>query len=207
MQRSVSVDATTPLPVGELAGAAWRSLGASVRPLWPVLIAWSLFAGANAYLERLITAPAGKEALLVATALLTSVPSGVATRAILGSKKPWWVLDRGLVAYVVLETLGSVLIQVPFSAQQILSLVGLRPTAGVEGALGLAQLVAALLMAWTVFRLTLWPIGKVMDDRSMTLQVAWRRMRGAMWSYIGASFVAGVLPMATFLLLALLLQE
>lgn len=167
----------------------WRSLD-RILPLW---FALALF---HALVHRHADAPdpdawplqaiLDNEASTLTGLVVTGLAAAVAVRIFLGRGRESWKPDAGLGAFVGIFVLLGI--------APVVILMGLHPPGPdapiselkaqlARVAFGLATGVA---MFWISLRLSLWPIGRLLDDRRLTASQSWTLMRGAVMRYAGA---------------------
>jgi hypothetical protein len=194
-------DAPPPrLRAGQVLIGALNTFRAAWPWAWPIWLTLVLFelasnlvfhmSGVNVLaqavtVERLIAAATS---ILGATAI-----AGAALRAHIApgaAHRP----DSGFFIYVMAVGGAALVSQVPVLATQGM---------GEQALMG--AVFGTLLMGLVFLKLLLWPIARLMGDRSLTFAGAWRLMDGAVWAWILATLVLQVPP--TLLGLALIAPE
>ncbi len=164
------------------AGAVARPAYLAVAVLWPVSVALTV---RFAPMEKVAKGDPTSIAVMILAAILPAIAGALATRTLLGAAKPWR-LDSGLAAYVAIEA-GMAL-----AWDRLFALGGLE-----EGAkavqlpplTAITLFVGALGLVLATLYWQLWPVGRVMGDRTMTPMRSVQQMVGA----VGASILASLL--------------
>lgn len=196
------------LQTGRLAAEALRTAFAAAGALWWIWLLWgaanlAVLLGMSLALQARPYWIASAVAISVASSVVSGVASAVCTRTYLRGLPGRWRLDRGLGAYVaflvvmgLLQTgvplLIAVLTFVAAHGRLPINPLMVRPT---QAWAGLAVFVALL---WPSARLTLWPVGMLMDDPRTTPGFSWRAMRGAVWPYFLAYLLLVGAPFVTY---------
>jgi len=122
--------------------------------------------------------------------LWTNVAS---SRAMIGGRSPTWAVNgdlwRAVGALILIEMITAPLFVVSAWLTRT-RIAPLFPDAHVAAIFSLvAHDIFQFGFGMLTFKLTLWPIALAIGDRTVTLRVAWRRMRGAVWPLIGANIL------------------
>ncbi|HEY8572168.1 hypothetical protein [Phenylobacterium sp.] len=122
-------------------------------------------------------------------ALATSVVTGLMIRAMLQEGRGRFALDRGLVIYVVLAMVASVI------SIALTGFVAASDPSEMAQAFGVFAFFAVLIALIYVFtKLLLWPMGYLLGDGTITARRSWALMKHTTWAYIGA-LILGFLPL------------
>jgi len=145
-------------------------------------------------------------AYLAATMVLEGVLAALATRVLIDGPAGWLKLDRGLIEYVAIVcVLGAVLTAVglgysTMAARQYQQNGGVDPQAMLWFALATVAAYAVALYVW--FRLSLWPLARLMGRREITPGRAWRLMlratRGLLFAYALAAMPIVLIYLGAF---------
>jgi hypothetical protein len=167
----------------------WRSLD-KILPLWFALALFHALVHPHAFTPAddvwPLQAIVDNEASTLTGLVVTGLAAAVAVRIFLGRGREAWKPNAGLGAFVGIFVLLGV--------APVVILMGLHPPGPsapiselkdelARAAFGLAVGVA---MFWISLRLSLWPIGRLLDDRRVTASQSWTLMRGAVMRYAGA---------------------
>lgn len=170
-------------------GNLWRSMD-KVLPLWFALAVFHALVHPHAYTAAddawPLQAILDNEASTLTGLAVTGLAAGVALRIFLGRGREALKPDAGLGAFVGIFVLLGI--------APVVILMGLHPPGPsapiselqdqlLRAGFGLATGVA---MFWISLRLSLWPIGRLLDDRRLTASQSWTLMRGAVMRYAGA---------------------
>ena len=167
----------------------WRSMD-KVLPLWFALAVFHSLVHPHVYTPAdevwPLQAILDNEASMLTGLVVTGLAAAVALRIFLGRGREALKPDEGLGAFVGIFVLLGV--------APVVILMGLHPPGPsapiselqdelMRAGFGLATGVA---MFWISLRLSLWPIGRLLDDRRVTAVQSWTLMRGAVMRYAGA---------------------
>lgn len=136
----------------------------------------------------------------VAAALIGGVSEALYLRTLLGEPIR---ANRELLAGAGLLTVATFVLNAPVYALPI-AVRTLPPSTVVL--VGPALVIALLASVPVLIRLTLWPVGWVAGERTMTAARSWALTRGAAWGLIGANLVVGVVILVAFTALTTLTE-
>lgn len=185
--------ATGRIPVGVVVAASldlvregWgraRPALAAMLVLFPVSVAISVHLSPAA---RVVQGDPAALAWAVVAALLAALPSGVATRALLGAPRPWR-LDGGLMTYTGIQAALTLawdrLLLLGVGAEATTTPVALTPVTA------LTVIVGGVALALATLYWQLWPVGRAMGDPTMTARRSVEQMIGAVWGSVAASII------------------
>jgi hypothetical protein len=190
-------------------GNLWRSMD-RLLPLWFALAVFHALVHARAHTAAddiwPLQAILDNEASTLTALVVSALASAVAMRIFLGQARVALKPDAAMGAYVGIFVLLGI--------APVVILMGLHPPeptapaselhdAIVRAGFGVAMGMA---MFWLSLRLSLWPIGRLLDDRRVTAGQSWALMRGAVMRYAGAVSVI-VAPMILINALVSLLTD
>jgi hypothetical protein len=167
----------------------WRSLD-KILPLWFGLALFHALvhphAEAPAENAWPLQAIVDNEISTLTGLVVTGLTAAVAIRIFLGRGREAWKPDEGLGAFVGIFVL--------LGLAPVVILAGLRPPAPdapiwelkAELARMFFGLATGAALFWISLRLSLWPIGRLLDDQRLTASQSWTLMRGAVMRYAGA---------------------
>jgi hypothetical protein len=203
-----------PLNGLHLAAGAWRAMQANARPLLLiglVDVALSL-AAERAAVALKVTTPALTPEFIGYTAVggaLGAVISGLVVRLLLVPEGPRWRIDGRLAAYVLATVAIGLVLNLLMAGYMSVMPTDVETAADPGPAAGraLVLLMALLVGMWAWLRLTLWPVGLLLGDRSLTVGRAFQLMRRGVLGVILAALILGVGPLIVYMVLAMQAQS
>lgn len=154
---------------------------------WAASFAWSIYVTPARAPQLGFLAP-------MIAALMGSTAGALMIRAMLRPGTRWWAPDGGVLGYVALTTV----LALPLA--YIVTGMGPTPTAELPASHLFAMLLLGLATLVAQVKLLLWFVGVLVHDPVHPAD-SWRRMRGAALSYILASILVTIPPMAVAVLI------